>query len=124
MANGLMMMPRFLKDLASFKKHGGKIDLILPALHDLRDTGGMAKGHYFWQDLICAQWIAADKPVDHFDIGSRLDGFIAHLASFRQVLQLDIRPNQNSIPNVKFLQGDAQDNLHEFIRLGILPTFC
>lgn len=114
MVNGFMMMPRFLRDLAYFKGQGGKIDLVLPALHDLHDTGGMAKGHYFWQDLICAQWIAAENPIDHFDIGSRLDGFIAHLASFRQVWQLDIRPNKTIIPNVNFLQGDAQDNLLPF----------
>ena len=114
MAYGLKMSPRFMKDLMSFKRHGGRVDLILPALHDLHDNGGTAKGHYFWQDLICAQWVAADNPVDHFDIGSRLDGFIAHVASFREVLQLDIRPNKVTIPNVKFLQGDAQDNLREF----------
>ena len=28
----------------------------------------------------------------HVDIGSRLDGFVAHVASFREIEVLDIRP--------------------------------
>ena len=108
------MIPRYLADVRAFKNRHGRIDILLPALHDLNDTGGTAKGHYFWQDLICAKWIAEENPSQHFDVGSRLDGFIAHLASFRKVFQLDIRPNNISIPNVHFLIGDAQKSLIEY----------
>ena len=112
--NSLRMFPKYFADVKIFKSRGGYVNSFLPALHDRNDSGGTAKGHYFWQDLICAQWVAQENPNQHFDVGSRLDGFIAHLASVRQVYQLDIRPNRVSIPNVQFLLGDAQQNLTNF----------
>ena len=63
---------------------------------------------YFWQDLWAAQLISKNSPKKHFDIGSRIDGFIAHLASFRDNITLiDIRPLDKKIPNVDFHQDDA-----------------
>lgn len=35
--------------------------------------------NYFWQDLWAAHLIIAQSVKKHFDIGSRMDGFIAHL---------------------------------------------
>ena len=80
-------------------------------LTDFHAQAGSADGHYFWQDLICARWINQQNPETHFDVGSRVDGFIAHLLSFREVIQLDIRENHSSIPGLKILIGDAQTNL-------------
>jgi SAM-dependent methyltransferase len=63
---------------------------------------------YFWQDLWAARLIAEINPEEHFDIGSRVDGFIGHLASFRDNITLiDVRPLQNVIPGVNFIQADA-----------------
>ena len=63
---------------------------------------------YFWQDLWAAQLVTKNNPKKHFDIGSRIDGFIAHLASFRDNITLiDIRPLDKKIPNVDFHQDDA-----------------
>jgi len=42
-----------------------------------------ASGHYFHQDLLVAGKIFKNNPIKHVDIGSRMDGFIAHVASFR-----------------------------------------
>jgi len=81
---------------------------ISPVLADFHDNAGLATGHYFWQDLICAKWIYDANPKNHFDIGSRVDGFIAHLLTFRQVTLLDIRNLENAIPNLTIIQGDAQ----------------
>ena len=48
---------------------------------------------YFWQDLWAAQLVAKNNPKKHYDIGSRIDGFIAHLASFREnIFVFDLRP--------------------------------
>lgn len=80
-------------------------------LTDFHAQAGSADGHYFWQDLICARWINQQNPETHFDVGSRVDGFIAHLLSFREVIQLDIRENHSSIPGLKVLIGDAQTTL-------------
>lgn len=63
---------------------------------------------YFWQDLWASRHIFQAKPLVHYDIGSRIDGVIAHLSSFGQrVRLLDIRPLDVQIPNVEFVQCDA-----------------
>jgi hypothetical protein len=82
-----------------------------PVFRDYRDSAGSAKGHYFWQDLICARWIFEKTPKSHFDVASRVDGFIAHLLSFREVTILDIRPLEVNIPNLTVTLGDAQKDL-------------
>lgn len=65
-------------------------------------------GAYFWQDLWAAKLIYKNNPVKHYDIGSRLDGFLAHLLSFRdQVTMIDIRPFETDIPGLDFIQADA-----------------
>lgn len=65
---------------------------------------------YFWQDLWAAKLVAKNNPDRHYDIGSRVDGFIAHLASFRNnIVLIDIRPMANVIPGVDFLQANATD---------------
>lgn len=68
---------------------------------------------YFWQDLWAAQKIFQNNPKEHCDIGSRIDGFIAHLLSFRKNIKLfDIRPLTHEIPGVEFVKCDAT-NLEE-----------
>lgn len=65
---------------------------------------------YFWQDVWAAEHIFRDKPAKHYDIGSRIDGFIAHLISFGQkVCLLDIRPLPFPLPGVEFRQCDATE---------------
>ncbi|WP_051688609.1 DUF268 domain-containing protein [Butyrivibrio sp. AE2032] len=71
-----------------------------------KDAGTL--GSYFWQDLWAAKHIFEHKPREHFDIGSRVDGFIAHLLSFGQkVKQIDIRPLKSEIEGWEFIQADA-----------------
>ncbi len=65
-------------------------------------------GSYFWQDLWAARLIYENKPDSHFDIGSRIDGFIGHLASFGcPTTLIDIRPLESNIPNVDYVCADA-----------------
>ena len=45
----------------------------------------------------------------HVDIGSRVDGFVAHVASFRDVEVFDIRDLSNSIQNIKFRRFNLID---------------
>ena len=51
-----------------------------------------------------ARLIFEAKPEKHVDIGSRLDGFVAHVASFREIEVFDIRPMTTTIPGVVFRQ--------------------
>lgn len=71
---------------------------------------------YFWQDLWASRLIYDRNPKVHYDIGSRIDGFIAHLSSFREeTILIDIRPMDKEIPRVKFHQDDATnlDNIKD-----------
>lgn len=108
-------IPKYCSDLLKFIAQG-KFDRITlaPTLQDFGSKSSNADGHYFWQDLICAKWIYESQAKSHFDVGSRVDGFIAHLLTFREVIQLDIRLPHSSIPNLQTVIGDAQNELLEF----------
>jgi len=86
---------------------------LYPILDDRYKQGGTATGHYFHQDLLVAKKIYEAKPKRHIDIGSRVDGFIAHLAVFREVEIIDIREINNNIKNIKFIQSDMMDMKEE-----------
>ena len=77
-----------------------------PVLHDRYAAGGVAKGHYFHQDLLVARRIHERKPRRHIDFGSRVDGFVAHVAAFRRIEFYDYRPVHEVIPNMVFRQAD------------------
>lgn len=47
------------------------------------------------------------------DVGSRIDGFVAHVASFREIEVIDIRKQKSSIQNIKFMCLDFMDNLNK-----------
>lgn len=65
-------------------------------------------GVYYWQDLWAATKIIENGPTVHYDIGSRLDGFIAHLQAAKiQTNMIDIRPLNNTLPYVGFTRADA-----------------
>lgn len=99
-------IPFYFIDLLIFKKqYKGKIDF-LPCLHDKFKEAGEIKSEYFWQDLLVAKDIFLSSPIKHVDIGSRIDGFVAHVATFREIEVFDIRPITNKIPGVIFTQLD------------------
>lgn len=66
--------------------------------------------HYFAQDIWAARHIFEQMPADHYDIGSRLDGFLAHLLVFLpSVTYIDVRPLPFKIDRLSFLQGNASN---------------
>lgn len=71
---------------------------------------------YFWQDLWAAKRIYKKQPSIHYDIGSRLDGFISHLLSYGcTVRMIDIRPLPVVIPGLEFVKANATelDNIQD-----------
>ena len=78
-----------------------------PILTDYRAQAGIARGHYFHQDLWAARRIAARRPTRHVDIGSRIDGFVAHVLTVMPVTVIDIRPLESDVDGLTFQQGDA-----------------
>lgn len=110
-ARAIAALPKFFSDLSRYRKlsaAGERIEL-LPCLHDATEESGAIKGEYFWQDLFVAQQIYRRNPVRHVDIGSRIDGFVAHVASYRQVEVVDVRPLSIDNPNIRFRQVDLTD---------------
>ena len=82
-------------------------------------AAGIAKGHYFHQDLLVSQMIFNDNPKNHIDIGSRIDGFIAHVASYREIEVADIRKLDSNIKNVKFSHYDFMKDTNLIAKISV-----
>lgn len=102
-------IPVYLYDLVSFRKNYKGKFMLKPCLHDRYQEGGSTKSEYFWQDLLVARAIYQDCPNKHVDIGSRVDGFVAHVASFRECEVFDVRSISTNVPGVIFSQADLMD---------------
>ena len=83
---------KYLSQKNKWISQGGTITKNYMVLHDYHDNAGILKGHYFHQDLIVANSIFKNQPRRHIDIGSRIDGFVSSVASFREIEVIDIRP--------------------------------
>lgn len=69
--------------------------------------------NYFWQDLWAARLIVKTGVKNHFDIGSRLDGFIAHLlAAGIDVTMIDVRKFPGEVEQLHTIVDDAT-TLHQ-----------
>lgn len=78
-----------------------------PVISDKYAPAGQVE-NYFWQDLWAAKLIIQSGVKKHFDIGSRLDGFIAHLlASGIDVTMIDIREFPSEIDHLHTIVDDA-----------------
>ena len=114
MFKSIIGIPFFIKDILLFQMQKYKSNqrnffsfgLPFPILDERFEEGGNANGHYFHQDLLVAQRIFEIKPTTHLDIGSRVDGFVAHVASFRKIEVLDLRPTQLEVKNISFKTAD------------------
>jgi hypothetical protein len=105
-------IPQAMREYTNLRRQNGRLaapwalTFSSPNLHDRFAESGATRGHYFIQDLLVAQKIMAANPVRHVDIGSRIDGFVAHVASFRPIEVLDIRPLDLQFENISFRQCD------------------
>jgi hypothetical protein len=79
-------------------------------LRDYDAQAGSASGHYFHQDLLVASFIHKSNPARHIDIGSSIDGLVAHVASFRKIEVMDVRQLKSTgHENIVFFQADLMD---------------
>ncbi|SEI52078.1 protein of unknown function, DUF268 [Dyadobacter koreensis] len=109
--NSLKGIPAFISDyikISNAKSEYPKFGeiSISPFLGDRYEQGGDMKSVYFQQDLFVAQQVYKNNPVRHLDIGSRTDGFVAHIATFREIDVVDIRAINSIVPNIQFRQSD------------------
>jgi len=106
----------FYKDLEELKRQKGadttfKLDPRSPILTEKNEEGGEMRGQYFHQDLYVARQIYLAKPQKHLDIGSRTDGFVAHVACFREIELIDIRIIKSAVKNIDYRQADMMEEL-------------
>jgi len=85
-------LQKFCRYLKQWLAQGGKITREFRNLSDYADTAGTVKGHYFHKDLLVARFIHDHNPMRHIDIVSRVDGFVAHVAAYREIEAVDVRP--------------------------------
>lgn len=110
----IRQLPRFIRDLRRWQRLGGKVSSLFPVLSDWSEQAGNASGPYFHQDMLVARRVYQAQPRRHIDVGSRIDGFVAHVAVFREIEVLDIRPMQSSIHNVRFIQASLMEDVADF----------
>lgn len=108
---GVKGLPVLINEYMQFKYlQGNRSDFLThfnyPCPADRYEEGGTASGHYFHQDLMVANKIFTRIPSRHLDIGSRIDGFVAHVASFREIEVLELRPITKKVKNIIFHQFD------------------
>jgi hypothetical protein len=116
LSKGSRNIPKYFLDLVRFSTQAKSLKFSLsPVLLDFRDVAGSATGHYFWQDLLAARWIFEASPKKHLDVGSRIDGFVAHLLTFMQVDVLDIRLMNSKVEGLHTTLGNAQESLRELM---------
>ena len=106
-----------IKNQKKFSKNSLPWGKLYPCLDDRFSESGTVKGHYFHQDLRVARKIFENNPELHLDVGSRIDGFVAHVASFRPIKVLDIRLMTSNIHNMTYdycdITGDLPESLSE-----------
>jgi len=111
---GLRSLPTYIHDLTRFwrmKRHlpdaTNAAMQLAPQFSDRFTGAGTSRTIYFLQDLTCSTRVLSRGGVRHLDIGSRVDGFVAQIASSRAIDVLDFRPlNHPPTPNLRFIQGD------------------
>lgn len=111
-----------LRNLKEIKRQKGN-DSTFPfgknrwILKERFEESGTMSGHYFHQDLYIASKVFQAAPLRHVDIGSRTDGFVAHVAVFREIEIFDIREQTKKVKNIVFNKADLTelpDNLKNY----------
>jgi SAM-dependent methyltransferase len=104
-------LPSYLQNIFRYKKnHHSNVPII--SLSKLYYTtyekfmpGGTVGGHYFLQDIWASKKIYEAGINHHVDVGSRIDGFVAHILPFCQVDYIDIREIDSPFSNLIFKKG-------------------
>ncbi len=115
-------LPFYIRDYIKLtrqlkKNQDFRIQTFFPVLHERFLESGTIDLIYFHQDLFLARRVLENNPLRHIDIGSRIDGFVAHVAVFREIEVYDIRVQTIVAKNIVFKQADLM-NLPE----GLIGT--
>lgn len=104
----------FVRDMKQYSMTNNHLDFsidernLYPITNDISEQADKLDSHYFMQDICVAQKVMRANPVRHYDVGSRIDGFISHLLVFRSnVTVIDVRPLKEKIEGLSFICADA-----------------
>lgn len=103
----------FYKDLDEYKRlnNDKTFEIEEANLYPIVNDKFALAGHidpYFWQDTWAARKIISKNIKDHWDIGSRVDGYISILVSAGvRVNVIDVRPFNTKIDGLNFTVDDA-----------------
>lgn len=110
---GLVNESFFAKDLVKYREMNTRKNMeanddnLWPVIFDKYHEAGKM-GNYFWQDLWAAKLVFDSGVKRHFDIGSRIDGFIAHLLAMNiDVTLIDIRKFPSEVEGLHTIVDDA-----------------
>lgn len=110
----LTSLPKYVADARSYAAQSVagnpfpiRLRALFPALGEHLQQAGSVDRHYFYQDLWAARKLFAKSPAHHFDIGSRIDGFVAHALTFMPITVIDVRPLPVQVDELHFIRGDA-----------------
>lgn len=104
-----------MRDRAEFKRLNkdtrfamGKENEYICRYDKYAKNGDLGDGSYFIQDIWGARKVLENRPAVHYDVGSSVAGFIAHLLAQKQkIVLIDIRKMTNDF-NTPFLNGGGE----------------
>ncbi len=95
--------------------------MLSPMLGEQLEQAGTISDDYFALDLWAAQTTKTLDASRHLDVGSRLDGYVAHVLTFSSLDVLDIRELKSNVRGLNFVQGDGrflneiEDNSYDLV---------
>lgn len=100
-------------------------EYLWPIVSDKYADAGMIE-NYFWQDLWAAKLIGQSGVKKHFDIGSRIDGFISHLLAMEiDATMIDVRDFPKQVEGLHTIIDDATTLRQvEDESIGSLSALC
>lgn len=82
---------------------------LFPVFADRYENSGVANSQYFYMDLWAARIVKKIGPLKLVDVGSRVDGYIAHILTFREVEVFDVRKLESNVDGLSFRQIDLSE---------------
>jgi SAM-dependent methyltransferase len=104
-------VPYFVRNASSYRARAGDDAFPLSAgellytSYERFASAGTASGHYFHQDLWAARHVVEQGIRELVDVGSRVDGFVAHVLPYCTVRYVDIRPLDGEADGLEFTAG-------------------
>lgn len=107
-----MSMAEIKADMAEFRRLNNDTRFVMKKENEYicrkdkyADNGGIIDNGYFIQDIWGARKVFENRPKIHYDVGSSVVGFIAHLLAQKQkIVLIDIRKMSNNF-DTPFLNG-------------------